>query len=287
MNVPLSLSRAEVLGKVDAFGPYSGFGDAMLRLGALKMFADGFVETAWLKDGYANDPDFHGVSAVPADILADVLCAASRNNWQVAVHCVGDAAVEHTLDAFALADREKSIRDRRWSLIHAVFASPAALARARELGVVVSAQQLLVYAFAATMLTCWGEERMQHVSPHRAWLDAGLVVAAGSDVVPFDPLLGIWSFVTRQTRAAGVIGLAERVSRAEALRMYTLNAAYLTFEEELKGSLEPGKLADLVILDGDPLTCATDEIAGLSVATTVVGGRVTFSDGRVWGAASP
>jgi predicted amidohydrolase YtcJ len=283
MSVPLSLSPEALLAKVEALGPYSGFGDAMLRLGALKMFVDGFVETGWLKDGYANDPTFHGVQAVPRDVLENTLRVASRNNWQVAVHCVGDAAVELALDAFEAANAEKSILDRRWSLIHAVFASPEAMQRAKRLGLVISAQQLLVYAFAASMLTCWGDERMGRGSPHREWLDAGLVVAAGSDVVPFDPLLGMWSFVTRQTRASGVVGPDQRVSREEALRMYTLNGAYLTFEEELKGSLAPGKLADLVILEGDPLTCATDEIKALPVSTTVLGGSVTHSDGKVWG----
>ena len=283
MSVPLSLSPEQLLTKVDGWGPYSGFGDDMLRLGAMKMFVDGFVETAWLKSGYANDPSFHGVQAVSADVLEQVLCAASRNNWQVAVHCVGDAAVELALDAFEAADRAKPIRDRRWSLIHAVFASPPAMQRAKRLGVVISAQQLLVYAFAASMLTCWGEERMQRCSPHRTWIDNGLVVAAGSDVVPFDPLIGIWSMVTRETRASGVVGAGERVSRDEALRMYTRNAAYLTFEEELKGSIEPGKLADLVILGGDPLTCPEEEIRHLPVCTTILGGRVTYSDGAVWG----
>jgi predicted amidohydrolase YtcJ len=283
MSVPLSLSQDELLRKVEAWGPYSGFGDAMLRLGAMKMFVDGFVETAWLVDGYANDPTFFGVQAVQRDVLLATLRAASRNNWQVAVHCVGDAAVNLALDAFEAADQVKSIRDRRWSLIHAVFASPGAFERARQLGLVISAQQLLVYAFAATMVTCWGAERMQRGSPHRAWIDAGLVVAAGSDVVPFDPLLGVWSLVTRETRAAGIVGPEQCVSRVEALKMYTLNGAYLTFEEDLKGSLEPGKLADLVILDGDPLRCATEEIKDLPVATTILGGRVTHSDGRVWG----
>ena len=124
---------------------------------------------------------------------------------------------------------------------------------------------------------------MRHASPHREWLDRGLLVAAGSDVVPFDPLLGIWSLVTRGTLAAGVVGPEQRVTREEALRMYTLNGAFLTFEEELKGSIEPGKLADLVVLDGDPLTCPEDEIKDLPVATTAVGGRVVHSDGRVWG----
>src|SRR6185436_14913907 len=158
--------------------------------------------------------------------------------------------------------------------------SPSAMDRASKIGVVISAQQLLVYAFAPTMLTCWGEARMAHASPHRTWLDRGLVVAAGSDVVPFDPLLGIQSLVTRETLAAGIVGPAERVPRAEALHMYTVAGAYLTFEEGLKGSLEVDKLADLVILDGDPLTCPEFEIKDIPVAATIVGGRVTHTDGH-------
>jgi predicted amidohydrolase YtcJ len=285
MNVPLSLSQEELLARVEGLGPFSGLGDALLRLGQLKLFVDGFVETAWLHDGYANNPDFHGVQAVPGETLHAVLRLANRNHWQVGVHCVGDAAVDLALDAFAAANQDRSIVGRRWSLMHAVFASPSAIQRARDLGVVISAQQLLVYAFAPTMLTCWGDERMAHVSPHRTWLDRGLVVAAGSDVVPFDPLLGIQSLVTRETLAAGIVGPAERVSRTEALHMDTVAGAYLTFEEGLKGSLEIDKLADLVVLDGDPLTCPESEIKDIPVAATILGGRVTHSDGRVLGVA--
>jgi predicted amidohydrolase YtcJ len=282
MNVPLSLTLEDCLVRAENLGLYSGFGDTMLRVGQLKLFVDGFVETAWLSAPYANDSNFYGVQAVPRATLETVLRVASRHNWQVGLHCVGDAAVDLALDAFEAADREKSITDRRWSLMHAVFASPSAMARARRLGVVISAQQLLVYAFAPTMLACWGEARMQHASPHRTWLDHGLVVAAGSDVVPFDPLLGIHSLVTRETLAAGVVGPAERVTRSEALWMYTVAGAYLTFEEHDKGSLEIGKLADLVILDGDPLTCPEPLIKDINVVATLVGGRVTHSDGQLF-----
>jgi predicted amidohydrolase YtcJ len=147
--------------------------------------------------------------------------------------------------------------------------------------VVISAQQLLVYAFAPTMLTCWGEQRMEHASPHRTWLDRGLLVAAGSDVVPFEPLVGIHSLVTRETLAAGVVGPAERVTRAEALYMYTQAGAYLTFDEGRKGSLEVGKLADLVVLDGDPLTCPESDIKDIPVVATLLGGSPTYSNGQL------
>jgi predicted amidohydrolase YtcJ len=281
MNVPLSLSLDELLSKVESLGPYSGFGDAMLRLGQVKLFVDGFVETAWLHEPYANDASFHGVQAVPRETLETVLRAANLRGWQVGVHAVGDAAVDLALDAFEAADRDKPIGQRRWSLMHAVFASPSAMARAQRLGVVVSSQQLLVYAFAPTMLTCWGEARMRHAAPHRAWLRQGLTVAAGSDVVPFDPLIGIHSLVTRQTLAAGVVGPDERVTRGEALYMYTLAGAYLTFEEHLKGSLEVGKLADVVVLEADPLTCAEADIPSIGVVATLVGGHVTHTNGTL------
>jgi predicted amidohydrolase YtcJ len=282
MNVPLSLTLEELRARVDALGPHSGFGDAMLRLGQIKLFVDGFVETAWLHGGYANDPTFHGVQAVPRDTLLDVVRLANQHGWQVGVHAVGDAAVDLALDAFEAADHDRSIRDRRWSLMHAVFASPRAMQRARALGVVISAQQLLVYAFAPTMLTCWGEERMAHGSPHRTWLDRGLTVAAGSDVVPFDPPLGIQSLVTRETLAAGVVGPQEKVTRQEALEMYTRAGAYLTFEEHQKGSLDVGKLADLVILGADPLTCPEAEIKDIPIVATLLGGQPTFSDGQLF-----
>ena len=126
---------------------------------------------------------------------------------------------------------------------------------------------------------------MQHASPHREWLNQGLVVAAGSDVVPFEPLLGLQSLVTRETLASGVIGPDERVTRSEALYMYTLAGAYLTFEDHLKGSLEVAKLADLVILDADPLTCPEADIQDTPVVATIVGGVVTYSHGQLFAAA--
>ena len=156
-------------------GPYSGFGDAMLRLGAdedvrRRLRRNRLAATS----RYANDPSFHGVQAVPRDTLIEVLRAwRIATTGRLASTAVGDAAVDLALDAFEAADREKSITDKRWSLIHAVFASPDAMARARSLGVVISAQQLLVYAFAADHAHLLGRAaHATRLSPHRTWLDA-------------------------------------------------------------------------------------------------------------------
>jgi predicted amidohydrolase YtcJ len=137
----------------------------------------------------------------------------------------------------------------------------------------------LSYAYGDSMIKCWGPERAAYASPFRTWMDRGFRLAGGSDVIPFNPLVSIWSTTTRQTRTAGVLGREQAASRKEAVRMYAANPPYLTFEENDKGTLEPGKLADLVVLSDDPLRCAEAEIRELQVLATVVNGRVV--DGQL------
>jgi hypothetical protein len=273
-SVPLQSSAEDLLRFLDGWAPRSGFGDDRFRIGPFKLWVDGFIETAWLKDGYANDPSFHGVQAVPRDVLLAVLRKANELEWQVALHVVGDAALEMTLDVFAEVDRERSIRDRRWTIMHALFPTDQVFRSCRELGVQVSVQQGLSYVNGDSMIKCWGPERAAYASPFRAWIDRGFRLAGGSDVLPFDPLVSIWSTVTRQTRSAGVLGREQAATRQEALRMFTANPPYLTFEEDRKGTLERGKLADLVVLSDDPLRCAEAEIKDVQVLATVLGGQV-------------
>ena len=277
-SVPLQSKAEDLLRFLDGWAPRSGFGDDRFRIGPFKLWVDGFIETAWLKDGYANDPGFYGVQAVPRDVLLPVLRRANELDWQVALHVVGDAALEMTLDVFAEVNRERSIVGRRWTIMHALFPTERVFQLCRELDVQISVQHGLSSAFGDSMIKCWGAERAAYASPFRAWLDRGFRLAGGSDVVPFDPLISIWSSVTRQTRAAGVLGREQAVSRREAVAMYTANPPYLTFEEQRKGSLEPGKLADLVVLGGDPLECPEEAIKDLEVVATISGGQLVYGE---------
>jgi predicted amidohydrolase YtcJ len=275
-SVPLKSSVEDLLRFLDGWAPRSGFGDDRFRIGPFKLWVDGFIETAWLKDGYANDSSFHGVQAMPREVLLAVLRKANELDWQVALHVVGDAALEMTLDVFSEVNRERSIVGRRWTIMHALFPTETVFRLCRALEVEVSVQQGLSYAFGDSMIRCWGPERAAYASPFRTWIDRGFRLAGGSDVIPFNPLVSIWSSITRQTRAAGVLGREQAANRQEALEMYTANPPYLTFEEKRKGTLEHGKLADLVVLSEDPMRCAEDEIKELHVLATVLGGQVVY-----------
>jgi predicted amidohydrolase YtcJ len=144
------------------------------------------------------------------------------------------------------------------------------------MGLVITAQQPLMYALGAGFVKYWGPTRAAECEPLRMYLDSGLPVGGGSDspVTPYQPLLGIWSSVTRETELAGVQGREYAISMADALRWYTRGSAYAAFEEEWKGSLEVGKLADLIALSVDPLQASPAEVRDAKVLLTMVGGRI-------------
>jgi hypothetical protein len=200
-----------------------------------------------------------------------------RRNWRVATHAVGDAAIDLVLDAYEQAHQEKTIIGRRWTIEHGFLPQPDHYARINRLGVLVAAQNHL-YVAGPSLQKYWGRRRAEWVTPMRAYLDNQVMVSAGTDspVIPYNPLWVIYHFVTRDTISGGVFGEDQRISREEALRAITINNAYLSFEENVKGSLEPGKVADLVVLSGDIMTCPDKEIPHLSVLLTMVDGQIVF-----------
>jgi predicted amidohydrolase YtcJ len=207
----------------------------------------------------------------------DVVKELNRLGWRVATHAVGDAAIDEVLAAYEAADAEKKIAGRRWTIEHGFVPQPDQFPRMKNLGLVISAQDHL-YLAGPSLVSYWGPERAARTTPIRTYLDQGFVVAGGTDsaVVPYPPLWVIYHFVSRDTISGGVMGADQKISRQEALRVATINNAYLTFEEALKGSIEPGKLADLVVLPEDILTCPEKHIEQMSVAMTMVGGKIVY-----------
>jgi predicted amidohydrolase YtcJ len=183
------------------------------------------------------------------------------------------------LAAYEAADRERSIRDRRWTIEHLFIGRPDHYPRIRALGVVVSAQDHL-YLAAPSLANYWGRARAEQVTPVRTFLDEKLLVAGGTDspVIPYNPFWSMYHFITRETISDGVYGANQRIGREDALRIFTINNARLTFEENVKGSIEPGKLADLVVLSGDYLTVPEKQIESLKALATMVGGRFVYTD---------
>ena len=256
-------------------------GDQWLRVGGMKLGVDGGFEGGWMRQPYVEPwgegGTFHGVNTMKQAPYSDVVKELNRLGWRVATHAVGDAAIDEVLAAYEAADAEHSIAGKRWALEHGFIAQPDQMARLKKLDLVISAQDHL-YLAGPSLVNYWGPARAARTTPMRAFIDAGFIVAGGTDssVVPYPPLWVIYHFVTRNTISGGVLGADQKITRQEALQVETINNAYLTFEERLKGSIEPGKLADLVVLPEDILSCPEKHLEQMRVSITMVGGTVVY-----------
>jgi len=260
-------------------------GDAFLKVGGIKMVADGGVETNYLRGPYAHadDPTAPlGKPRVSKENLIDVCRLAVRAGRQVGVHCVGDAAIDLVLDAFAAVHEEEPVADLRWTLIHMTLAQPEHFARAEALGLVLAVQQPLIDALGAGWVKYWGPDRAAQASPLRTYLESRLLVGTGSDapVTDFSPWRAFWSATTRGTAHAGVLGAAQAVDVATMLRWYTSGSAALSFDENERGEIRPGMLADLIAVEPGPLRLPLEELKDVQVQLTVVDGRVVYERER-------
>ncbi len=293
----MDISRpAEELIAAIRSAPYTtNTGDEWLKFGAFKVNYDGgmTIGTAYQRRPYGpfgvqlygkTDPNDRGQLFAPLDKYIAVLGAARDKGWQLSAHTQGGGAIDLFLDTMEALDRKQPVAPARSHWIHASFQSPEALRRARKLGVLADVQPAWLYLDGPALEKVFGEEGMRYFFPLRSYLDAGVTVAGGSDhmigwdknhaINPYNPFLGLWTCVTRKTVRGGVIHPEERITRAEALRMYTLGGAYRTFNEKSLGSIETGKLADLVVIDRDYLTCPEDDIARIEPVMVVVDGRI-------------
>ena len=286
MNYDLDPSKSadEIIQELQTWGVSTGFGDSMLRLDGVGEFGiDGGFEGALMSEPYEHPPGnetpgkYFGLQRIPTDKFEKVIIAMNRLDWRACIHTAGDRALDIVLDAYEKANKEKPIARKRWTLEHLLYTRPDQFARIKALGLVVSTQ-FHAYMAAADMVNFWGKARAEKATRVRDWLDAGLVVGGGSDwsLLPADPFWMIYFWVTRDSRLSGVLGPEERISRQDALRLMTLNNAYITMEEKTKGSLEPGKLADLVVLSADVMTVPEKQIRDITPLLTVVGGKVVW-----------
>jgi predicted amidohydrolase YtcJ len=282
---------------IRAFPFRPGDGDDWVRVGPLKIAVDGGIlyGTAYMRTPYGpqaaalyglTDPAYRGTLSLSADKVRNMIRTGHRLGWQMCSHVTGDAGVDIVLDAVEAANRDQPINGRRYTLIHAYFPNPEAVRRAATLGVCVDTQPAWYYKDADALAPALGEDRMRHFIGLADWLGGGIKVAINSDHMlgldpntslnPYNPFLAMGTAVTRTTEAGQVIAPEQKIARADALRMVTIHAAYLSFDETRKGSIEVGKLGDLAILSDDLLTCAPERIKELQVLATVVGGKLVF-----------
>lgn len=268
--------------------------DDWLHVIGVKIFLDGGMLTgsAYMREPWGlskiysiTDPQYRGVLFVSADKLAAIVGTTVEAGMQFTAHAVGDGAVHALLDAYQTVNKTTPVRKTRPCLTHSNFMSKEAVELLPKLGVVVDIQPAWLYLDAHTLSAQFGTDRLRYFQPLRSIFAAGGVAGGGSDhmqkigslrsVNPYDPWLGIWTTLTRKGRSFDKpLHPDEALTREQAIRFYTTNNAYLMFLEDKVGSLEVGKLADLIVIDRDVLTCPVDAIRETKVLRTYVGGRL-------------
>ena len=265
--------------QVQALGLRSGFGDDRLRLSAIKVFHGNSLSgrTCWLSEPYSDRPDYFGIPpARPQDQLDKLFQDMHDAGWQIATHSNGDREIDMVLTAIERAQAKNPRPDARHRIEHASVMTQPLLDRAKKDGVI-----LVFHSYMwehGDKLASYGEKRLAMIHAYRTALDMGIHVAGHSDatVSAADPLLRIQDMVTRKGSNGIAYGANQRVSVEEAIRVWTLDGAYTTFEEKTKGSITPGKLADFVVLRTDPRSVAPDTIKDIVIEATYIGGEAVF-----------
>lgn len=274
------------------YGP-TGVGDDWVRIGPFKIFLDGgmLIGTAYMREPWGvtdiyqiTDPTYRGQLFIKPELLHQLYAEAARRGWQLTAHCVGDAALDTLLDCYEDLNKSMDISKRRFLATHANFVDEKNLDRCAKLGVIADVQPAWLYKDADALHKVLGERRMEKFFPLKSWFKHHIIVGGGSDHMvqldsiestnPWNPWLGMWVALTRHTERGSTDKPEQRLTREEAIRFYTINNCYLNFEETKKGSLEPGKYADLIMIDRDILHCPVDDVRSTKVLMTMVGGKV-------------
>lgn len=269
-----------------------------LWLRGIKVFLDGGMLTgsAYMKRPWGvspaygiDDPEYRGMVYVDPDKLYEMARHALSKELQFTAHSVGDGAVERLVETYArIGENDFPVNDRRPCVTHCNFMTAAAIERMARHGIVADLQPAWLYLDGRTLMKQFGPDRLEFFQPYRTLAEKGVKAGGGSDhmqkigslrsVNPYNPFLGMWTTLTRHPRWMGEpIRPEQIIDRAEAIRLYTINNAWLTFEEKEKGSLEPGKLADFIVLDRDILACPVDEVKEIQVRETWLGGKRVYA----------
>jgi predicted amidohydrolase YtcJ len=270
----------------------------MLWLRGVKVFMDGGMLTgsAYMRQPWGvskiyaiDDPAYRGVRFIEPEKLYQMAKLALANDLQFTAHSQGDAAVDAMVEAYERINRDDfPVRERRPSITHASFMSAEAIAKMKALGIVANLQPAWLYLDGTTLREHFGVERLAYFHPYRTLFEQGVTVGGGSDhmqkigslrsINPYNPFLAMWTTLERVPRGSEApLHPEQKLTREQAIRLYTINNAFLTFDETRKGSLEPGKLADFIVLDRDILNCPVDEVKDIKVEATYLGGSRVYA----------
>lgn len=265
-------------------GVKQGEGDEWVKVWGIKVMVDGGFEGGLMTKPYlepmGKGGTYYGLQIMSQATFNDYVINLNRAGWRAAVHAVGDAGVDEVLTGFEAANADKDITRNGWTIEHAFITRPDQYPRIRKLNLNMSVQDHL-YLAAPVLKAYWGAERASQVTPVKTYLDEGFMVAGGTDspVIPLSPFWVMYHFMTRDTISDGVYGPNQAVTSRDAiLRMMTINNAKLTDEAAIKGSIEPGKLADFAVLSADYMTIPAKQVQDLKAVATYVGGKLVYRD---------
>jgi predicted amidohydrolase YtcJ len=279
-NVDPAEPRDKVEAELKALPKPGADGDGMFRADEIgETGLDGAELTALLEQDYPGRPGYRGLQKVPTEQFKQFAALVAKYGYRLRPHAVGDAAIDEALDAFEYANKQTPITGKRWMIDHAFLLGPQHYDRIKRLGLIINSQVMHNYELGALILKAWTRPLADRSEPYAEWLKNGIMFAGGSDgpiSYHAEPLLEIYGEVTRGTQWSGRLGPDQGISREDAIRSVTINGAYTTFEEKVKGSIEPGKYADFVVLSGDIMKVPAEQIRNLKVMATVLGGRTVF-----------
>jgi predicted amidohydrolase YtcJ len=266
--------------KMMAAGIKTGFGNEWVKVGAQKQFADGSISerTAWMSEPFLDmDGKFKGLQITPREELYAKAKAAHLAGWQLGVHANGDVAIDEVLGVFEQLQREAPRRDPRFRIEHCTLVNDALIKRMKAVGAIPIPFAPYVY-FHGDVMHFYGKARTEHMFAMRSFIDAGLAPPSSSDYTasPSDPMMWLRSQVTRTDPTGAVWGPSQKITVQEAMTCGTINGARSTFDEHDRGTLEPGKLADLVVWDRDPLTADPMSLIDIKPERVMTGGQWVF-----------
>lgn len=263
-------------------GIHGGLGDEHFRLGHVKILIDGSTSgpSCSTKEPYSHDPDLKGIQLYTQEEADDILIKAHNAGFNVTAHAVGDAAVDVILTSIerAMAQNPRPCRHR---IDHCGIVNEELLDRIEKAGIVTIPNPGFFNENAEIYVKYYGD-RVNYMFPLKSYLDRGITAALGSDapVIEADPMIGIYGALTRADKVSGVVaGECQRIGIMDAIRMYTYNGAYASLEEDIKGSIEPGKLADLVILSENILETPVERIKSVKADMTILDGEIVYERG--------
>ena len=275
-----ALECSGYLNEMKSLGLKAGFGNGRLRIYGTKFMCDGSMSglTAALHQPYSNDPDEYGITVCSEEELEVGIVEAHQAGLRPVTHAIGDRAIDRVLDAIEKALKERPDPDHRMSIEHCNIPTKEAIDRMKRLGVLPSSSAGFLYELGPAHILGIGPERIKRYFPHRTYLEKGILSVGNSDwpVTSGNIVQQLYGLVTRKCYSGERVGPEQAIGIKDALRLYTINGAYASFEENMKGSIEPGKFADMAVLDRDILNIPEEEIKDIKIEMTLVGGEIVY-----------